>query len=495
MSRSPIPLIITLSLLFLLATPLEAQEGIEIDRERSTLEFPTTITFELVARSSSEIETISLFYGVDARRCQSGGSRQDLQFEPATEVDVEWSWDLRRSGSLPPGTTIWWRWRVTDADGNVQETQRKEQIVTDDRVAWRSAQQSGITVHWYVGDNDFGQQVLDNTITAMQHVGERLGLDPPEQATLWIYPDSAAVRDALAVSADWAGAVAFPTYDTMYVSLAPGQTVWEMEVVPHEMAHLIVGEATFNCRGGRLPVWLNEGLAVYAEGSLDPDELEDVLAALENDNLVALQSLADGFSAYGRDAGLAYTQSGAVTMYLVETYGLEELATLLAQVRQGQHIDQALDAVYGFDTVELDNTWRTAQGFEPLATPNSAGADATPTPVPTLALIQPPVAPSASATSPPATATPTATAAEGATATRVTARRTEPASPAKVASGHPEETAVAELSTEEAPANGPQPSEIAESARPQLGLWVAVGVGGAVILLLAVFYLRQRKGV
>ena len=41
----------------------------------------------------------------------------------------------------------------------------------------------------------------------------------------------------------------------------------QLQGVIHELAHLLVEEVTFNCFGG-LPTWLDEGLAVYAEGSL-----------------------------------------------------------------------------------------------------------------------------------------------------------------------------------------------------------------------------------
>jgi hypothetical protein len=56
----------------------------------------------------------------------AGSHRQSLpQFTPAQTINVEWTWDMRQSGSLPPGANIWWRWRYTDESGASSSAKQK----------------------------------------------------------------------------------------------------------------------------------------------------------------------------------------------------------------------------------------------------------------------------------------------------------------------------------------------------------------------------------
>ena len=35
--------------------------------------------------------------------------------DPLGYPNAEWTWEMRQSGSLPPGASLWWRWRYTDS--------------------------------------------------------------------------------------------------------------------------------------------------------------------------------------------------------------------------------------------------------------------------------------------------------------------------------------------------------------------------------------------
>ena len=32
------------------------------------------------------------------------------EFTPGQTINAEWTWEMRQSGSLPPGAQLWWRW-------------------------------------------------------------------------------------------------------------------------------------------------------------------------------------------------------------------------------------------------------------------------------------------------------------------------------------------------------------------------------------------------
>ncbi|HNB52060.1 MAG TPA: peptidase MA family metallohydrolase, partial [Anaerolineales bacterium] len=174
--------------------------------------------------------------------------------------------------------------------------------------------------------------------------------------------------------------------------------------------------------------WLDEGLAEVIEGSVGESERNEIIQALEEDNLPRLTSLENGFSAYGDDARLSYWQSNFVVQFLIEQYGPDKMAELLATMQGGEAINPALELVYGIDTDGLDRAWRASWGFELAAVEPQATENATtPTPVPTLSLFNPTFA-TATETPLPATFTPTSV---PPTSTQAPATATEEVSPAE----------------------------------------------------------------
>jgi hypothetical protein len=403
-------------LLLATAVPLTTHaqsSAITILQNEIAPDFPETIVFRTTVESAAEIERIVLRYGTDGRSCQTGGSLQNVTFEAGNRVEAEWEWELRRSGAIPPGVTIWWQWEVEDAAGSTTISERQEHVLADESHRWQTLSMDGVTVSWYMGNAAFGQAMLEQTGRSLAHLQDDLGLPQPETVQLWFYDSATAVKDAIVNVPEWTGGVAFPEYGITVLGVAPGQEAWAADIVPHELTHLLEGILTFNCRGIRLPTWLVEGLARYAEGETDAAEVDRMLDAMAAGSLPPLKSLAAGFSAYSDGAGQAYTQSGQVVAYLIGLHGPEKMTELLQTMQQGQDVDAALTAVYGFDTAGLDALWRTSVGYAP--TPTSA-ADAaalagTATAVPTIALggipQSAPDVPDPLATQPP-TAAPTA---------------------------------------------------------------------------------------
>ena len=98
--------------------------------------------------------------------------------------------------------------------------------------------------------------------------------------------------------------------------------------------------------------------------------------------------------------------------YLIARYGPEKIAELMLTLHTTLDIDQALQAVYGFDQHGLDTEWRLQIGLEPLPAPDEvearrrSGPDdasdgATPAPVPATPAPQPGTEPDSSEAEPP----------------------------------------------------------------------------------------------
>src|SRR4029453_10889858 len=106
--------------------------------------------------------------------------------------------------------------------------------------------------------------------------------------------------------------------------------------------------------------WLNEGLAVYSEGELDPSSERQLEDAIRDDTLLSVRSLSSGFSEVSDKAYLSYSQSYSITKFLVETYGQAKMTSLLLHLKDGLTIDEALTQTYGFNVEGLEGAWREA---------------------------------------------------------------------------------------------------------------------------------------
>jgi hypothetical protein len=389
-----------------------AQSSIAVIESKATVDFPGIIRFDLKARSDQEIEKVSLYYGTNAMSCQDSTSQQVIDFEPGKDIDVSWEWELKRSGALPPGAEIEWYWLITDAAGNSLQTDPQSLTIQDNRHKWQSIETDDqkARIQWYVGNQNFGKTLASITQESLQRLAKEIGVESSRPILITIYPSSEEVRDAMITAQEWAGGVAFPEYGSIIIGATQNDEVWLKSVIPHELAHLLVGELTFNCKGVRLTTWLSEGLSVFSEGPLSKSQLDGITQALEEDRLRPLHALERGFSPSGDQARLEYDQSGAVVQYLVEAYGTEKMADLLGAMQSGLLINPALEQVYGFDTDGLDSAWRVDLGFAPLPTAAATAEKSDATPIPTLALYTSVVQATSTGTLEPPASSPTAAA-------------------------------------------------------------------------------------
>jgi hypothetical protein len=74
-----------------------------------SLKFPESATFQATITSNLNITSVLLEYGNQQQTCGEVIAKAFPQFAPAKTVNVEWTWEMRQSGSLPPGTQLWWR--------------------------------------------------------------------------------------------------------------------------------------------------------------------------------------------------------------------------------------------------------------------------------------------------------------------------------------------------------------------------------------------------
>ena len=353
-----------------------------VTNNQAVLNFPNSITFQADFENQAPIVSIVLEYGTTQLTCGTVVAKATPQFTPGTSVSVAWTWEMKQSGSLPPGTTIWWRWRYSNEDG--AEFVSEENTVTwlDGVHDWQTLTSGPVNLHWYYGDEAFAREMLAAAEAGLARLQKDAGLRAETPIQLYIYANVYDMQEAILYEPSWTGGMAFPEFDIVIIGLSPEERDWGRDIIAHELTHVLVGHLTYSCLGD-VPTWLNEGLAVYAEGDLDPGAAAQLDQAIRSDQLLSVRSLSGGFSEVPSRAYLSYSQSYSIVKFLVENYGQDRMDTLLLALRDGGTIDEALRETYGFDVDELEALWRDAVGAPPRTAAAQPQAQATPTTLPT----------------------------------------------------------------------------------------------------------------
>ena len=352
-------LAVAIGLLLVVFSPItvQAETGPTILGSSAEAEFPYQLSFSLEAKSNVNITDIRLHYQVDRDHFAKVTSEVIIKFNPDTRVDVSWVWNMIKSGGLPSGSVIEYWWTVTDAGDNKIETTPFQVQYNDERYSWRSLTEGDITLYWYQGDESFARQIMDAAQEALVRLAEDTGAHLERPVRLYIYANSQDLQGAMIFPQEWTGGVAYTTYGTVAIGINPGNLDWGKRAVVHELTHLVTHQVTYNPYNS-LPVWLNEGLSMYAEGAMEPTFEAYLEQAALQDNLISLRSLASPFSAYAGQSYLSYAQSMSLVGFLIDEYGQDQMFELLNTFKQGSSYDAALMKVYGFNMDDLDTIWR-----------------------------------------------------------------------------------------------------------------------------------------
>lgn len=360
--------LLTLIFSVFLVIPLYADTDFVVNVQESRIEsdFGDHITAYLEVESDREIVEVEFFYRALTNRTPVS-KRNVPEFEPGTQVTASYSID-QQSNYFPPGTELEYWWRFTDADGNRVKTDSDVFLHMDNRYEFRSLSNERISLYWYHGSDNFGETIFNRANDALNQLETDFGagLDRPVRA--FIYNGARELRDALGPgSNEWTGGVAYSDYGVIAIGITPNNLDWGLRATTHELAHLVIHQVTANPYGD-IPRWLDEGLAVYSEspGRLESQFRMTLDSAIAGNDVMTLQTLSSSFPADARAANLAYAQSGAVVMHIIDTYGKEGIADLLDIFSEGALYDQALEDALGVDTQALDAEWRESVGLPAL---------------------------------------------------------------------------------------------------------------------------------
>ncbi len=375
-----------LYLIFLLApNSIRAQAPISAAHNRAALKFPESLTFSIDLTSDAEIKQVVLEYGVQALTCGTVVAKAFPQFTPGKTTTAAWTWEMKRTGSEPPGARLWWRWRVADAAGKELLTEPQTITWLDSQYAWQTVGEK-VRLHWYSGSQSFAGALHDAALKALTDLAQDIGLKADAPPDLYIYANSDDLRASFYYGPSWVGGIAYGNYNIVLIGITPEQLEWGKSTIAHELTHVLHRRNTFSCLGSS-PTWLSERLAGYGQGGRSAGSMQRLQSAIADDSLIALRTLSSSFPEDRVKVDLSYAQSYSVVNFLIAEYGKEKFLALLRALQNGTAIDDALRAAYGFDTDGLEDAWRAKVGAKPRPAAARRVPTATPIVVPTFALV------------------------------------------------------------------------------------------------------------
>jgi hypothetical protein len=322
--------------------------------------YPTNLTFKLTARADVDITDVTLQYQLTGRNSSgigkpnsfSAGRAVSSEVIVKTDPDTDW---------IPVGNEFVWHFELTLADGSVFKGPNQTFLFLPGGLTWETATSPLLTVYYHgnlaqsagrfvaAADAVFKKSATDllKTDLSRKPVKVVLFTDAKELAVSQPSKGTTVGNSGIVTCGYRPGSA----NDIISVASSCGGSS-SLDTFKHEFAH-IINQAAGESPLVKLPFWLDEGLAVYAQ-----DSPAEFLAAFQATVARTRQVIPfDRMNLIPSDPNqiiAAYGQGYVMTRYLIDTYGADKLASLMTLTKKQTRFDVALKQTYGFDIAEFE---------------------------------------------------------------------------------------------------------------------------------------------
>lgn len=126
----------------------------------------------------------------------------------------------------------------------------------------------------------------------------------------------------------------------------------------HEYTHAAISAMTNN----NCPVWLSEGLAVWEEYKGKDDAVSELLSKSIDENTVfSINTLEKEFKNKNGDEKMQrshYLLAYSIVKYMVDNWGIEGVRNLLAEIKDGRHVVNAIEDEFLLSEKEFEVRWQ-----------------------------------------------------------------------------------------------------------------------------------------
>ena len=204
--------------------------------------------------------------------------------------------------------------------------------------------------HFYVKSSNpaFSRQVGEISEKAYQKASSYLNFQIPQKINMVITDDDSEFDRIVGEELPhWSIACAIPSRN-LIVLKSPDRSQYRKsleEVIYHEVAHIFL---TGYLKDSTIPVWMNEGFAVWFSETWGWSEKLVVARAVLTGSIIQLPAVDSIWSFRESKAQLAYAQSFRAVSYLETEYQPGTFRLILSTYKDGESLDRAF-----FETIGL----------------------------------------------------------------------------------------------------------------------------------------------
>jgi hypothetical protein len=329
---------------------------VKLENVVALVSFGENITFVATVKSPPAVQDASILILDESRGITQV---EPLTVQPDGRTEYQYS---AVQNNLSPFGRVSWSYRFTLPDGSTADSEVFSTQYDDNRFEWQTLESGMIRMHWYGGNAQFGQALLDAAQAGLESVSRLIpaGLDRPVE--FYVYESLGDLRGTLVPdSRDWIAGHADPSLGVVMVAIEPGpaQEDTMQQRIPHELMHILLyralGEGTVH-----LPAWLSEGTAGLAE--MIPNTAYDsaLRTAVSRNDWIPLGSLCGSFPDETDRAFLAYAESRSFVSYIYDTYGSSGLFKLASVYANGVGCEDGPDLAFGVPFASLEQNWQAS---------------------------------------------------------------------------------------------------------------------------------------
>ncbi|MEW6717249.1 MAG: peptidase MA family metallohydrolase [Chloroflexota bacterium] len=333
----------------------QSQSDFSVTDTQVTYLFGAEITIQAVIQSVSPIKSAKVFL-------MSEGNSQPESGEVLLGENGEVYFHYEITGvELRAFTEVLYWFEITTDASEVMTSPSFTFYYTDNRFAWQTIEQAPFRVHWYMEREDLGQEVLDAVQGGLTRIQSFFPVETPVSLDIYVYSTAQDLQTALGGSRK--GLIsghADPDLGVVLIASSPdiGQTLELQRNVFHELAHVLLYNYLDGEGYGRLPLWLNEGLASVVEPQPNPDYIYLLEVAHKEETLLPISSLCASFPQDAHSRVLAYAQSTSFVNYIQSRYSAEGIQKLLEAYKKGESCENAPQVALGTSLNQLEKEWR-----------------------------------------------------------------------------------------------------------------------------------------
>jgi len=215
-------------------------------------------------------------------------------------------------------------------------------------------------IRYTAGDDGIASDLVRDSPRIRERIIADIGVDFAEKTEIRICPTLEAFREAQPGRTWiplWAIGVAYPAENVIVLRsprAAKGSRIDVVDVFAHEFSHIALGRAL---AGVTVPVWLNEGLAIYEAREWTFSRISALTRASLMDRLIPLSVLTLSFPAEEGPAELAYAESFMFISFLINKVGREAFHRLIRDYIRYGDLAGALRRGTGMSLADLEERW------------------------------------------------------------------------------------------------------------------------------------------